>query len=359
MALVSTQSWAIMNAAASNLPIEISLELESPVVIEQSDESVEFFFDFSRKRTRHLWTIWLSSPKGVRRKRGASVLQLEALPAAEPENELTADVMQIFCKQHLELLLRLAKSDRFWIEEWKHRGYLLSKYSSDARTYRIDQDIPTLVRLLNDKLRDFFWDQWMLRRLQEPEEGVRKRARHSVADWQRVLNRKKEIVASTHYIQTALSYYSKALAETPSERDQVIIEVMIALEALITDEEEKSEIQYKLARRVASLVGNDPYSMKQSFDLLKRFYDLRSKIVHGSTKAEVLGKDLKSEIPKLVEFARICLLYLLALRDIPKNQILASLDYGTFDLHELEVVKSKTRSFWGKENWPKLVRSVG
>lgn len=359
MAFAPTQSWAVMNMAASGLPIEIPIDLESPLVIEQAGESFDVFYDFSRKRTRQLWKVWLSSPKGVRRRRGVSVLHLEALPAAEPENELTADLMQIICKQYFERLLRLVKSDRFWVEEWKHRGYLLSKYSSDARTYRIDQDIQTHFRLLNDKLRDFFWDEWMLSRLRDPEDEVRKRARHSVDDWQRVLSRKKDIVASTHYIQTALSYYSKALAETPSEADQVIVEATIALEALITDEEEKGEIQFKLARRVASLVGDDPVLQKRAFDLLRQFYDLRSKIVHGSTKAEVLGKDLKPEIPKLLEYARICLLYFLALRDTPKNQILASLDYGTFDLNELEGVKSKARGFWGKENWPKLIRSMG
>lgn len=65
MAFVSTkQAWAIINAAASGLPVEIPLELESPSVIEQTDDSFEFFFDFGRKRTRHRWAIWLSSPKG-------------------------------------------------------------------------------------------------------------------------------------------------------------------------------------------------------------------------------------------------------------------------------------------------------
>jgi hypothetical protein len=154
-----------MNVAAPDLPMEISIQFESPLIIEETEDSFNLFYDFSRKRTRHSWTVWLTWPKGVSRRRGASILQLEPMPTAEPANALTGDVMQRICVQHFERLLRLAKSDRFWVEEWKHRGYLLSKYKTDAGTYRIDQTTQAVARLLSDRLQEFFWDQWMLARL--------------------------------------------------------------------------------------------------------------------------------------------------------------------------------------------------
>lgn len=117
---------------------------------------------------------------------------------------------------------------------------------------------------------------------------------------------------------------------------------------------EKGELQFKLARRIASLVADDPLSQKSAFDFLKRFCDLRSKIVHGSTKAEALGVELKPEIPRLLEYTRVCRLYFSALRDMSKKRILEQLDYGTFDLHELAELKARAWNFWGKDNWPRL-----
>jgi hypothetical protein len=290
------------------------------------------------------------------------VLQLEVLalsPTPESHDTLDASISEHQCKQRLECLLGLVRSDRFSIQDWRHREVFRWRYNSDTPPFRLDADTQRLVQAVDGKLSDYFWDRWMLNLFREADDTVRKRARHSRDEWQRVLSRKREIVASTHYIHTAMLYYAKALAEPSAETDQTMIEATIALEALITDEEEKSEVQYKLARRVAYLVGDEPLSQKRTFALLKKFYDLRSKIVHGSTKAEVLGKDLKPEIPKLLEYARICLLYFLALRDLPKKDILGTLDNGTFDLTELQGLKSKAWKLWGEENWTALARRIG
>ena len=346
-------SLALVNVAASglDLPIEIPLEQEEPVSIVKTDDSLKLQWDFKRDRTRSMWSAWLSSPRGSSRTRGVPFLQLEFLRTTEHDKQVRLD----FCRERFELFLRLARADFFSIDHWHHKGYLTSKYAPDTRSYSIDDTVRVLIPLLNQKLRDYFWDQLMLFAFQADDT----RSVHtpdSNEEWQRILMKKKEIVASTHYLYTALSYYSKALAETPVGSDRAVVEATIALEALVTDEEEKAEIQYKLARRVASLVEDNPPSQKSAFDLLKRFYDLRSKIVHGSTKALVLGEELKPELAQFLEYTRMCLLYFLALRDMPKKDILASLDYGIFDLHEPAKVKHKAQSFWGKDSWPKLLR---
>jgi hypothetical protein len=70
MALTSEQSWAVINVAASGLPIEIPITLETPVHLEATKEAVGFWYDFNRPRTRHVRTVWLSQPRGGRRTRG-------------------------------------------------------------------------------------------------------------------------------------------------------------------------------------------------------------------------------------------------------------------------------------------------
>lgn len=62
-----------------------------------------------------------------------------------------------------------------------------------------------------------------------------------------------------------------------------LVDYMIGFEALYLKEEERSELSYKLSLRTAVLLGGEN-ERKTLFKFMKDAYDLRSKIVHGSTR---------------------------------------------------------------------------
>jgi hypothetical protein len=95
--------------------------------------------------------------------------------------------------------------------------------------------------------------------------------------------------------------------------DNEVLYSLTALESLLTGES-TSELAYRLSLRVATLLGTDDESRKRVFKDMKEFYDLRSRIVHGS------GFRLKpkhharlQQVPVLREYLRRILLSMMAL----------------------------------------------
>jgi len=88
------------------------------------------------------------------------------------------------------------------------------------------------------------------------------------------------------------------------------LELITSLEALLVPEEEG--ISYRLAQRVANLIGTDAASRKDLFRQMRNFYGVRSKIVHG---AEFKKKELSmlQQLDSLREITRRVLLSVLAL----------------------------------------------
>jgi hypothetical protein len=60
-----------------------------------------------------------------------------------------------------------------------------------------------------------------------------------------------------------------------------VLNGLTALEGVLLSGKD-GELSYRLSVRVASLLGNDASDRKQIFKTVKEFYDLRSKIIHGS-----------------------------------------------------------------------------
>jgi uncharacterized protein YecA (UPF0149 family) len=60
-----------------------------------------------------------------------------------------------------------------------------------------------------------------------------------------------------------------------------VLNALTALEALLTNES-NAELSYRLSLRVANLLESDDASRLNRFTEMKEFYDLRSKIIHGS-----------------------------------------------------------------------------
>jgi hypothetical protein len=73
---------------------------------------------------------------------------------------------------------------------------------------------------------------------------------------------------------------------SPEDR---LIDLWIALEALVLPDG-SGELRYRAALRLAQLVGEDAEGKTKAFELARRSYDCRSRVVHGSTVPDDLGR---------------------------------------------------------------------
>ena len=206
----STDSWVALNLTGPGLPIDISLERRFPLKYVEVEGAYELRYDFRPEATQLGWNVWLSSVR--RRSRGEPrPLMVEVL--SKHPNRAWRYFLAHDCIQQFELYLRLAKSDPFWIGPWEHRRYLMSQYSP-VKEYELDSDVRELMPVFNETLRDYLWCKELLPLLQPPIEMLRKKTvRDSRDELENLLGEKKSISAATHYLSTALAYYSKALAE--------------------------------------------------------------------------------------------------------------------------------------------------
>ena len=112
--------------------------------------------------------------------------------------------------------------------------------------------------------------------------------------------------ANTNSLNIAVKRLNMAyLRET--EEDS-ILDLMIGIEALVT-KEDFSEITYKVSTRTAvllSTISNFQYSKKENFDLMKKLYRFRSRVVHGEAISEKhrIIKVHEDEIVSSVDLAR-------------------------------------------------------
>jgi hypothetical protein len=80
-------------------------------------------------------------------------------------------------------------------------------------------------------------------------------------------------------LDPALRSFMSSYDRSQGAPDQRLLDTTTALEALFDD---KGEIAFKLAFRVASLLAADDDEREAMFNSVKRFYDTRSRVVHGS-----------------------------------------------------------------------------
>lgn len=77
-----------------------------------------------------------------------------------------------------------------------------------------------------------------------------------------------------------------------------ILDIIIALETLLSDNN-KGELTYKLSMRIAGLLNfhTEKYDAIETFGIMKKIYDYRSAVVHGSSKVNS-KKEIKIEKDK-------------------------------------------------------------
>jgi hypothetical protein len=79
-------------------------------------------------------------------------------------------------------------------------------------------------------------------------------------------------------VRLAVRRFESVYTRGVRQREDRIIDELIALEALAGS---GTELRFRLAFRISSLLGSDDAERLELFEAMKRYYDVRSKIVHG------------------------------------------------------------------------------
>jgi len=135
--------------------------------------------------------------------------------------------------------------------------------------------------------------------------------------------------------------------------------LVMAAEALFTDDD-KSELAYRLATRMAFLNGADVEDVKRHWELVRSMYAARNNLVHGTA---YVGKPSK-RLPGLVgdagfieptperllafnNLVRASILYFIALQDSERLDVLEILDRSVFDPSEVAGLRRTANEYWG------------
>lgn len=146
---------------------------------------------------------------------------------------------------------------------------------------------------------------------------------------------KSALNSSENKIEFAFRRLYKSMMR--QEEEDIIVDLIVAFEMLLTDNE-KSEITHKLALRIAALLCHTmdkKYQPLQVFQNVKKIYSYRSSIVHGSHE-----KKIKREI-KIEEGVSVSLVNLARdyLRDLLKIVISNPQCLNTEQVDRLLLVK--------------------
>lgn len=121
--------------------------------------------------------------------------------------------------------------------------------------------------------------------------------------------------------------------------------LVAAAEALFSDGQ--SELSYRLSLRMATL-NRDGSARKDTFDLVRRCYEFRSRVVHGAAYSESKGfADVDgNDLSALRNLVRSSLLYFIALRAHGKWDVLKRVDAAMFDAKDLHDLRREANRFW-------------
>ncbi len=137
-----------------------------------------------------------------------------------------------------------------------------------------------------------------------------------------------------------------------------VLNCLTALEALLTNDC-NTELSYRLSLRVANLLQSDDASRMETFKAMKGFYDLRSRIVHGSGyKLSTKLRTRLQQADSLREIVRRTILAVMAVmldKNMTPKQFEELLDQIVFDQQKREEMQKLAAKFLHLEEAPSFI----
>jgi len=144
------------------------------------------------------------------------------------------------------------------------------------------------------------------------------------------------VINANKFVELAIEYYYNAKIKN-IYTDDGFISAMISMEALFN--EGPSDVKYKIAHRAAfllGLIGNNPIEV---FSKLNKYYNDRSKLIHGSGSPEY-----GSARGDLLDYARTSIIIFLSLlyaENNSKKDLLRKIDYAMLDPKERDALREE------------------
>lgn len=149
-------------------------------------------------------------------------------------------------------------------------------------------------------------------------------------------------------LSVSMDRYNTALLES-TDIDRRLMTAVMGLESLLTFEKDRGENAFKLALRLARLLGSLGFDALKARALTEESYAFRNKVVHGSHVSQANRNRMNQIFPDILNYLRVSLTVLLLCRDIGKDAMIEVIDKSTVrDDHNQElksIVDSKTRQF--------------
>lgn len=130
---------------------------------------------------------------------------------------------------------------------------------------------------------------------------------------------------SGNYLDLAFHRYKDSLLRSEVNVNRMV-SAITCLEALLGNS--SSEITYKISIHVAGLLSHFGFETIPVFEKMKTAYKIRSILLHGSKIDEKLMEFSKNHTHEIVNYARICLLASLQLKNkYSKDSLIKKIDY--------------------------------
>ncbi|MGH3830716.1 MAG: hypothetical protein ACRDRS_09745 [Pseudonocardiaceae bacterium] len=98
-----------------------------------------------------------------------------------------------------------------------------------------------------------------------------------------------------YHLDLALQFFESSYDRVPARDDIKVVDLITAAEALLVSTQDST---FRLAFRLARLLGRDDGERTATFDAIRGFYDARSKVVHGA-KIKPKQEKFSSNYPAL------------------------------------------------------------
>ena len=303
-----------------------------------------------------------SSPRYRRAVVVERTLEIMHKPLSSPvvsigKDPLSPVSLTSLCRDQLALALRLFQPQSFfmfprgWRDEGRLRAYIaLTAYQAGApapyvlRGGQVASFLEFAGRLQKfhvsrNRYRRIRWDPLGLALVTDPAEAE-------------FLKRFARLMIATDLFEQA--------NEGPAVSGEMrLLWLVMAAEALFTDDD-KSELGYRLAMRIAVLNGAGVDDRKRHWDLVRSMYEARNRLMHGTAYVRKPSGRLQGLVgdagfieispDRLLAFnnlVRASLLYFIALQDSSRAEVLDIFDRSLFDPSEVAGLRRRANEYWG------------
>ena len=139
------------------------------------------------------------------------------------------------------------------------------------------------------------------------------------------------------YLDLAFHRYKDSLLRSEVNVNRMV-SAITCLEALLSNS--PSEVTYKISIHVAGLLSHFGFETLPIFEKMKTAYNIRSNLLHGSKLNEKFMEFSKNHTHEIVNYARICLLSSLQLKNkFNKESLIKKIDYTLINDKEYDELR--------------------